>query len=687
MYRTLFGIFAAVALALVVVGLTFTAAAEERAEFVFVNGTEPKTLDPQKMTGQPEGRIADGIFEGLTTNDAKTLRPVPGAAESWETSPDGLRWTFRIREGARWSNGDPVTAHDFVYAWVRLQEPKIASEYAYLLHFVRHAEAYNSYAGHLTALRGDPEAEEEPARRGIVAGFADLLAEHPGGLPVANWLSFVEERGVLGATAKTREPALLDALARRDGRFTPEEGARIASALEAEAVRRAEALDQARARFGRDEGVYAPDDRTFVVELNAFTPYFLDLTAFYPTFPVHRPSVERWPENFFLPGKIVSNGPFLLEKWEVNRKIRLRRNPGYWGAAEVALETIDALPIENSTTAMNLYLTGEVDWAPSGYPPDLIDMVKVRDDYYSEPGMIVYYYRLNCTKDALKDPRVRRALGLAFDREDICREVLRAGQIPATTIVAPGVPGYESPASALGYDPAEARRLLADAGYPGGKGFPTISILFNTLEAHRKIAERIAHQWKENLGIAVNPRNEEWQSYQESTRRLTYEVARAAWIGDYRDPNTFLDMWITDGGNNQTGWGNALYDRLIALAGDPLALVALPPAQREDLLARFSERGRAEERLAAVEAAADASARVSAAAALRLHLFREAEAILFQQEFPILPIYFYVVTGLKSPRVEGFYTKVEEDGRLIPNLQDIHPLREIRMRPVAGGAR
>src|SRR5262245_39232296 len=159
MYRTLLGILLALAGALIVVGLTFSSAAEDRADFAFVNGTEPKTLDPQKMTGQPEGRIAYALFEGLTFYHPRTMKPTPGCAESWEATPDGKRWTFKIRQGMRWTNGDPVTAHDFVYAWVRLQEPSVASEYAYLMHILRHAEAYNTYGSHVTMLRGDPAGE------------------------------------------------------------------------------------------------------------------------------------------------------------------------------------------------------------------------------------------------------------------------------------------------------------------------------------------------------------------------------------------------------------------------------------------------------------------------------------------------------------------------------------------------
>src|SRR5262245_35282758 len=179
MRKTLFALLGVFFGALLLVGVTFSSAKEDRADYVFVNGTEPKTLDPQKMTGQPEGRIADALWEGLTFRENDTLRPVAGQAESWEATPDGKRWTFRLREGVRWTNGEPVTARDFVYAWVRLQEPKIASEYASLMHFIRHAEAYNTYGGHVAALRGDPDAEKTPRKKGIISLLDELRSKHP----------------------------------------------------------------------------------------------------------------------------------------------------------------------------------------------------------------------------------------------------------------------------------------------------------------------------------------------------------------------------------------------------------------------------------------------------------------------------------------------------------------------------
>src|SRR5262245_19641893 len=378
MLKNLLVLLAVVAAGLLIAGLTFaTAKWEDRADYVFVNASEPKTLDPQKMTGQLEGRIADALFEGLTFHDNRTLRPVPGQAGRWDVSPDGKRWTFHLRPGIRWTNGEPVTARDFVYAWVRLQEPAIASEYAYLMHFVRHAEAYNTYESQVTALRGDPTAKEPEAKEGIVLGLEALVAAHPDGLPVAKWVEFVDGRSLRDNVTRTKDEALLAAFAREKGTFTPDEGRALVASVRGEADRRAAALESARAHFGKDEGVFAPDDRTFAVELNAYTPYFLELTAFYVNYPVHRKTVERWPEDWFsAPDRIVGNGPFRLERWVVNQKIRMRKNPDYWGADAVSLETVDALPIENRTTTFNLFLTGQVDWAPTGYPPDLIDTVR-----------------------------------------------------------------------------------------------------------------------------------------------------------------------------------------------------------------------------------------------------------------------------------------------------------------------
>jgi oligopeptide transport system substrate-binding protein len=233
---------------------------------------------------------------------------------------------------------------------------------------------------------------------------------------------------------------------------------------------------------------------------------------------------------------------------------------------------------------------------------------------------------------------------------------------------------YEPAQTALRFDVEKARALLAEAGFPGGKGFPKIGILYNTLEMHRKIAEVISDQLRRNLGIEVQAYNQEWQSYLQTTRDLDYEMARGGWIGDYPDPNTFLDLWVTNGGNNRTGWSHATYDALLRLAGDIEPLVR----DSEPWIERLKEPERVRTLLESYRGANTTTARLLARQKLRMAILREAEAILVQDEFPILPVYFYVNSGLIRKNVRGFYTKLElPQGRSGWNFQDIHPLRDI----------
>ena len=667
MYGTLFGIVASLGAALILVGLSFSASVETPADFRFVNGTEPGTLDPQIMTGQPEGRVADAIFEGLARYDARSMQPVPGAAESWEISPDGLTYVFRIREGARWSDGRKLTAHDFAWSWRRLQEPATAGEYAYIQHMIRFAEAFNTYAAKALAL------DEVSA---AVAHFAD---SHPGGASASDWQAVLGEAGVRAAAKGVQGPRLAGWLAQSEGRLEATTLRAAASALGAEAERLRAAHAQADRRFGIDGGVFARDDRTLVVELSAPTPYFLYLTAFYPFYPVPRWVIEQEgnASDWFLPEKIVSNGPFELESWRVNDRIRLRRSDSYWGRDEVGLASVDVLALENATAALNLYLTGGVDWLPGLYPKELVDPLSQREDFYRGPGMIVYFYRFNVERPPFDDPRVREALNLAIDRELIVREVLRLGQLAATHIVPPGMPGYDAPASKIGFDVERAQALLAEAGHPGGEGLPALGILFNTSESHKQIAEVIADQLRRNLGIRVSAYNQEWQSYLATLRSRDYDMARAGWIGDYQDPNTFLDMWVTDGGNNQTGWSDARYDALIRAAADVEAFARSRDAAQ--WIAEGYDPDAVGALLSAMLAEQDPALRRVAGEALRMGLLGQAEAILVRDEFPIMPIYFYVVSGLVGPEVDGFYsTLVQADGSPAANLQDRHPLRAIR---------
>ncbi len=665
MQRSLLSAFLVLVASLLIVGLTLSKSTGRRADFRFVNGAEPKTLDPDLITGEPEGRIVESIFEGLTRRDARSLEPVPGAAESWDITPDGKTYTFHLRANGRWSDGHPVTAQDFTYAWRRLQDPALGAEYAYIMHMVRYAAALNTHQDQADALEGP-----------IQKALSELEHAYPGAVPAAAVRDFVSKQRVDGVLKGTPNPTLRAFLLRPPGELPHAELAPLRVELLSEGKRRRALYEEAKLHFGIDGGVYAKDDHTLVVELVAPTPFFLELTSFYPSYPVPRWAIEA-PNgrNWFLPGKIVSNGAFTLAEWRVGARIHLERSEQYWGRSEVKIQSADALPLENTTTALNLYLTNEVDWLPANtYPQDLSQDLRQRKDFVSGPALIVYYYRINTTRKPFNDVRVRKALNLAVDRDLITRQVLSMGQLPAQTFVPPGIRGYTPPDSGISYDVAEARRLLAEAGFPNGRGFPKFGILYNTAEAHKKMAEVVADQLRRNLNVDASAYNQEWQSYQQSTRSLDYDLSRSAWVGDYEDPNTFLDMFATNGGNNQTGWGSLVYDRLLDAGANVERFITDP-----DFILQHASHPEVLKRLAdAVRNDTEASTRLKSMAELRMALLAEAERILVHDDFPIMPMYCYVIGDMVKPQVQGFYTQIlGSDGSKRSNLRDLHPLREI----------
>ncbi|HTV19705.1 MAG TPA: peptide ABC transporter substrate-binding protein, partial [Polyangiaceae bacterium] len=412
MYRTLAGLLVAVAGALLLAGLSFSAASSQPADVRILNAVEPETLDPQLLTTAAGRRIVTAVFEGLTRNEAKSLAPAPGVADRWEISDDGMRYSFHLREGSHWSDGTPLGPEDFVYSWRHLLAPETAAKYAYLLHSVRGARALNTFDGlarRIEATLIPAIAAELPgARRAPLT--ADAWRELTTRLPLHDCLQYSEDARLRG---------LLDAAPESVGfeRLDP-----FAAALPDEARRLRAAAEDARARFGTSLGVYPEGPRTLVVELEAPTPYFLELTSFYSSFPVPRHALEKYGPTWFLPEHVVSNGPFRLEAWRVNDRIRLRKDPSYWGRDEVRAESVEFYPVENVTTALNLYLTHEADWLPSLYPTDLVTELEARPDFYTHAGLGTYFYRLNTRRPPLNDARVREALNLAVDRQVIVDE-------------------------------------------------------------------------------------------------------------------------------------------------------------------------------------------------------------------------------------------------------------------------
>ena len=667
-YVALVGLISALAWA-----ASFTAVAP--ADFTFCNGTEIKTVDPAIVTGQPEGRIIYGLYEALVIPDPKTLEPIPGVAESWEISDDQLVYTFHLREDARWSDGSPVTAHDFEWSYRRFLHPETGSEYSYQLWYVKNAPSFTRRRLRVgdpleielddrpnprqafpsgTIVRGDLKTVTShvprdadgsvPHRGGNVysvnvdgarrrlsaakvadaerAGFADDLKPVSVGGPIAFTIGESAHKGTLEDVESVPIDADGNVITQDNNVYSVEVDGKIRR-FGQEAVQDAEECKFVLRDF-RSVGIRALDDRTLRIELANPTPFFLKLLSFYPLSPVNRKCIEEhgYPE-WTKPANIVTNGAFNLGFRRIRDRIRLVKNPMYWNAENVALETIDALSVQSSATQLNLYLTGRADWA-TNVPSSVIPDLRERTDFESRAYLGIYYYRVNVTRPGLDKVKVRRALNLALNKEEVCR-VVRGGQQVARSYVPPGLRGYEQ-AQCGAYDVEEARRLLAEAGYADGAGFPTIEVLYNTNEGHKLIAEVIQAQWQRNLGIKVRLVNQEWAVFLASTSKLEYAASRAGWIGDYADPNTFLDMFVTDGANNQTGWGNADYDRLIDEA-----------AQEAD-------------------------------SAKRMKLLHDAEAILMA-ELPVLPIYYYVSAQMISPYVRGLY----------PNILDTHPLGPIRI--------
>ncbi|CAB4243476.1 ABC-type oligopeptide transport system, periplasmic component [Methylacidimicrobium sp. AP8] len=494
-----------------------------------INGPEPESLDPQVITGQPEGRICKALFEGLTAED-KDGNIVPGIAREWTVSPDGRTYRFLLRESC-WSDGSPLTAADFVASWQRALAPEMAAKYADLLYFIENAEAYN---------------------RGWLHDFSKV-------------------------------------------------------------------------------GVRAIDAHTLEVRLIGPTPFFPALCAQPIYFPVPLAAIQKHGDNWIKPGKLVSNGPYLLESWRINDRIVLRKNPRYWRQETVCIPWIEALAVTRASAAFNLYASGKADLLLDKglIPTFFLSELRKQPYFHSAPFLATYFYRINVTVPPLNDPRVRKALALSIDRERLIRTITRGGELPARSLTPPGIPGYTPPAG-LEFDPDKARALLAEAGFPGGRGFPPLTLLYNSSEQNEQIATEIQALWRQILGISVSLRNQEWKVYLNSVQSLSYEIARSSWVGDYADPYTFLGCFLRGSGNNNTGWSNSRYEQLLA------------------------------------------EATVTVDLKRRLALLHEAETILVNEELPILPIYFY----------SGIMLYDENRlGGIACNLLDEHPFREIYFRP------
>ncbi|MEX2310406.1 MAG: peptide ABC transporter substrate-binding protein [Pirellulales bacterium] len=576
------------------------------ADFTFVNETEVASVDPALITGQPEGRIVWAIFEGLTRPRADNNLAEPGVAERWEISDDGRIYTIHLRKNASWSNGDRVTAHDFYYSMRRLLDPQTVSRYSYQAWYIKNAKRYNLSGSSLgPGDRVEIELNPEPGLPNTVRGK----------------LLFGTLAHIDGSSSDARV-YVVDINGRQRRFKRSAENAPLPPGIEP--------CRQVLLDF-REVGVRVVDDNTLELQLINPTPFFLDLLAFYPLSPVHQGCLEKHgsPE-WTRPENIVTNGAYRMTERRIRDRVRLVRSDNYWDRANVRLQVIDALSVDARTTAFNLYETDMVDWVtvpPAEVLRELLKLNPRRNDLNPAPQLTTYFYLLNTTRVPLDDVRVRQALSLAIDRDEITRVATGAGEFPAYSLVPLSLPGYQQQ-KCEPYNPDRARRILAEAGYREGRGFPRVEIHYNTDQQHQAVAELVRKQWQRELGIVVSLRNEEWGSAQNTQQQMGFFISRRSWGGDYLDPNTFLDMYVTAGENNNTGFSNPEYDRLIAEA------------------AREPDTGK------------------------RMEMLQQAERILMDQ-LPIIPLYFYVSRNMVKPFVRGFYN----------NLQDTHPLNAIWIDP------
>jgi oligopeptide transport system substrate-binding protein len=497
----------------------------------FGNGSEPQTLDPHVMSGMPEVNVAQALYEGLVVRNPETLAMEPGVAERWDISADGKVMTFHLNPKARWSNGDPVTADDFVWSIRRSLHPELGNPLAYTLFSIVGAQAY--------------------------------------------------------AKGELADPEML--------------------------------------------GIRALGEQTLEITLANPDPYFLGTLATYAAYPVHRATVEAhgkftdrftpWTrvENF------VGNGASTLTEWKLYRRLVVSKSDTYWNADKVALNAVVFHPIENETSEEKMFRAGQLHYTqfvPISKIPAYREMAD--SPYRQAPWQGSYYLQFNVNRPPVDDQRVRMALSMAVDREKLVNTVLGGTELASATLVPAATPDYSS-AQVQYYDPHRARALLAEAGYPGGEGWPGLEYLFNTSENHRRIAIALQQMWKDELNIEITLVNQEWKVYLDMTTQKDYSMSRRGWIAGDLNPASFLDTFTSESGTNETGFSNPRYDEIML----KLAPEAPDPETRRSLM-------------------------------------QEAEAIVLQAA-ALIPLYTYNSKHLVQPSLRGAPSNVLD----VLNLKDV----------------
>ena len=468
---------------------------------------DPPTLDWSLQHEHVSLEVSYVLHEGLTKHD-ENLNVVPALSESWTVSKDGKIYTFRLRD-AKWSDGVPVRAEDFVFGWQRLLDPKRAAEYAYFMFDVENAFEYNS---------------------GKISDFSKV-------------------------------------------------------------------------------GVRALDDKHVEVRLKYAASYFPHIPTFGITYPQRRDMVEGHPSDYTEPAFLRCAGPYRLVEWKHDSRLTLEVNPYYYGK-KPEIEKVQFLVVKEDSTALNMYERGELDVALR-VPSLALDRVKKWPDYRSFPVLRGYYYGFNVNKKPFDNIWVRKAFASALDREEVVK-VLKGGQIPTRAWVPKGMFGYEANVG-ISYDVKRAREYLAKGGYPDGKNFPKVTMMYDTLELNKQVAEKLQFNWKVALNVStIELVAQEWKVYLDTLTHDAPPLFRMGWGADYPDPHNFLDLFTSRSGQNNTRWKNTKYDKLV-LAGAGSS--------------RLSE---------------------------RLKIYKNVQKLLLEDEATIMPIFQQSIEMVLKPHVKGF---------------------------------
>lgn len=493
-------------------------------------GPDPEGLDPQCVSGVTEQNVLRSLFEGLVRPDPKTSEPRPGVAISWTVSENGLTYRFFLRQDARWSNGDPLTTHDFVFSFQRLLTQEIGSPSAHSFFFIKNARQFYN--------------KELP--------FEQV-------------------------------------------------------------------------------GVKAVNDYELDIELEQPTPFFLSLLMMPAAYPLHRPTLKACNGEFIRdplwtqPQNFVSNGAFKLKNWRAGKNIEVTKNEYYWDQEHVALSGIKFLPISDVATEERAFRSGQLH-ITENVP---YTKIKAYHEQASSPLRIhpyfgTFYYVFNTKVQPLNNVRVRKALNLALHREELMGcDLFQIKHKSTFQLVPEGCQNFHC-INPIREDAEEARRLLAEAGYPNGQGFPKLTLIFNTAQGQTYLASAMQEMWKKELNIDIELINVEWKVYLQRRREKDFEIARGGWIGDYNDPTTFLNLWIENNPNNFTYWHNTKFEKYLRKASKEI------DSQR------------------------------------RIHYLGKAESLLLE-ECPLLPIHASATSHLVDGKVCGWY----------PNLLDWHPYENI----------